>query len=126
MIGPAPPDTHKQSSSSSSTSGQKSEGDSPSQKSSREPGSSDSENRAPIPSNKARPTLNDGTQSPNVDEHGNPRDDVPQEVKQHNSEMEGRYDRAFNHIAEEGKVEKGFWKGGEGGVQGPGKDGGKR
>lgn len=62
------------------------------------------------PSNKARPTLNDGTESPNVDAKGNPKE-VPDDVKQHNKEFEERYDRAYNQIGDGGKVSKGFWKG---------------
>ncbi|KAL1999123.1 hypothetical protein VTN02DRAFT_5004 [Thermoascus thermophilus] len=62
-----------------------------------------------IPSNKAHPTLTDGRQSPNVDEHGNLRPDVPEDVKRHNRELESRYDRAYNQIAEDGKVQKGWW-----------------
>ncbi|KAL4896956.1 hypothetical protein BDV59DRAFT_169429 [Aspergillus ambiguus] len=61
-------------------------------------------------SNKAHPTITDGRQSPNVDDEGNTREDVPQDVKQHNQEMEERYDRPYNQIADEGKVHKGFWK----------------
>jgi hypothetical protein len=54
--------------------------------------------------------LNDGKQSPNVDAHGEPKEDVPDDVKRHNQEMEQRYDRAYNQIGDEGKVQKGFWK----------------
>ncbi|KAK1139625.1 hypothetical protein N8T08_000630 [Aspergillus melleus] len=60
------------------------------------------------PSNKASPTITDGQQSPNIDSKGNPRDDVPPDVKQHNEEMEHRYDRAYNQIADEGEYRKGF------------------
>jgi hypothetical protein len=82
----------------------------------REPGtSSSSSSIAPIiPSNKAHPTLNDGRQTPNVDESGEPLPDadVPEDVKRHNREMDQRYDRAYNQIANEKGtvVEKGFWK----------------
>ncbi|KAN0083321.1 hypothetical protein V8E54_002409 [Elaphomyces granulatus] len=79
-----------------------------------EPGTSSSSSNAPIiPSNKAHPTLNDGKQTPNVDESGEPLPDadVPEDVKRHNREMDQRYDRAYNQIADEkGTVEKGFWK----------------
>jgi len=67
-------------------------------------------NAPTIPSNKARPTLSDGRQSPNVDESGELFPDVPEDVKQHNREMEQRYDRAYNQIADKGTVEKGVWK----------------
>lgn len=63
----------------------------------------------PIPSNKAHPTLRDGNQSPITDAEGNLRDDLPQDVKQHNEEMEDRYDRPFNHISDDGNVEQ-SWK----------------
>lgn len=63
----------------------------------------------PIPSNKAEPTLRDGEASPMADEDGTLRDDLPQDVKKHNQEMEERYDRPYNQMAEEGKVEPG-WK----------------
>jgi hypothetical protein len=39
---------------------------------------------------------------------------VPEDVKRHNRELDQRYDRAYNQIADEGKVNKGFWKGDEG------------
>ncbi|EAU35021.1 predicted protein [Aspergillus terreus NIH2624] len=61
-------------------------------------------------SNKAHPTITDGRQSPNVDDAGNTRDNVPEDVKRHNKEMEERYDRPYNQIADEGKVHKGFWR----------------
>ncbi|KAJ5130427.1 uncharacterized protein N7515_006466 [Penicillium bovifimosum] len=54
---------------------------------------------APIPSNKAKPTLSEGAQSPK---------DYPQDVKQHNKEMEERYDRPYNGITDEGTVEPTF------------------
>ncbi|OKL62708.1 hypothetical protein UA08_01641 [Talaromyces atroroseus] len=66
------------------------------------------------PSNKARPTLSDGRESPNVDLQGNVREDLPEDVKQHNRELQQRYDRAYNQIVDGGKVSKGFWKGGGG------------
>ncbi|KAI9044417.1 uncharacterized protein KD926_001018 [Aspergillus affinis] len=61
-----------------------------------------------MPSNKAHPTITDGQQSPNIDSKGNLRDDVPQDVKQHNKEMSQRHDRAYNQIADEGEYRKGF------------------
>lgn len=70
---------------------------------------SDSSANHPIPSNKAQPTLRDGNQSPMADEEGNLRDDLPQDVKKHNEEIEQRHDRPYNHIADEGGVEK-SWK----------------
>ena len=60
------------------------------------------------PSNQANPTITDGRQSPNIDSKGNPRDDVPSDVKQHNKEMESRHDRPYNQIADEGKYQKGI------------------
>ncbi|KAE8145041.1 hypothetical protein BDV25DRAFT_78555 [Aspergillus avenaceus] len=60
------------------------------------------------PSNKAHPTITDGRQSPNLDSKGNPRSDVPKDVKKHNEEMEKRYDRPYNQIGDEGGVRKGF------------------
>lgn len=65
----------------------------------------------PIPSNQAHPTLSDGRQSPLVDERGNlkPDADVPEDVRRHNEEFRHRYDRAYNQIAEDGKVQKGWW-----------------
>lgn len=59
----------------------------------------------PIPSNKAHPTLRDGRQSPIADKAGNLRDDLPEDVKQHNEEVENRYDRPYNHTADEGNYE---------------------
>lgn len=56
----------------------------------------------PIPSNKAQPTLRDEKQSPTADEDGNLRDDLPQDVKQHNEEMDERYDKPFNRLAKGG------------------------
>lgn len=44
-----------------------------------------------------------------MDRDGNVRPDVPDDVKQHNIEMGERYDRPYNQISDEGKVEKGFW-----------------
>jgi len=63
-----------------------------------------------LPSNKAHPTITDGQQSPNVDENGEPKEDVPQDVKQHNKEMEERHDRAYNRIADGGKTTTGWGK----------------
>lgn len=66
----------------------------------------------PIPSNKAKPTLRDGNQSPMADQEGHLRDDLPEEVKRHNADVEKRYDRPYNHISDEGRVEQ-PWKKGE-------------
>lgn len=63
---------------------------------------------APIPSNKAKPTLQAGTQSPLADNEGRLKKDVPQDVKNHNKEMEERYDRPYNRTSDEGKVEPAF------------------
>ncbi|KAJ5773919.1 hypothetical protein N7457_008815 [Penicillium paradoxum] len=63
---------------------------------------------APIPSNKARPTLRAGTQSPLADNEGHLREDLPEDVKKHNKEMEERYDRPYNRTSDEGKVEPAF------------------
>ncbi|CAI7658592.1 unnamed protein product [Penicillium pancosmium] len=37
------------------------------------------------------------------------REDLPEDVKKHNKEMDQRYDKPYNHIADGGNVEKG-WK----------------
>ena len=63
----------------------------------------------PIPSNKAQPALRDGRQSPMADVEGKLRDDLPEDVKRHNTELEQRYDRPYNHIADEGNV-KAVWE----------------
>lgn len=62
----------------------------------------------PIPSNKAHPTLRDGRQSNLADMEGKKHEDLPEDVRKHNEEMKNRYDRPYNHIADEGPVEKGF------------------
>ncbi|KAF3386350.1 hypothetical protein F1880_001065 [Penicillium rolfsii] len=63
----------------------------------------------PIPSNNAKPTLRDGRSSPIADFEGNVKDDVPEDVKRHNEDMENRHDRSYNHIADGGKVEDRDW-----------------
>jgi hypothetical protein len=63
---------------------------------------------APIPSNNAKPTLREGTQSPLADHEGNLKEDLPQDVKKHNKEMEERYDRPYNSISDKGTVEPAF------------------
>ncbi|OJJ51514.1 hypothetical protein ASPZODRAFT_402910 [Penicilliopsis zonata CBS 506.65] len=68
----------------------------------------------PIPSNKAHPTLSNGWASPNIDEDGNHRADIPEDVKRHNAEMDQRHDKSYNSIGDSGKVEKKFWTEGEG------------
>ncbi|KAJ5163519.1 uncharacterized protein N7500_005349 [Penicillium coprophilum] len=69
----------------------------------------DSANR-PIPSNKAKPTLHEGERSPVIDKEGNPKKDLPEDVKKHNREMEERYDKPFNHAKDDGTVEAAFKK----------------
>lgn len=69
----------------------------------------DSSTNYPVPSNNAEPTLRDGRQSPIADHEGNLREDLPKDVKKHNEEMDHRYDKPYNHIADGGNVEKG-WK----------------
>ena len=103
--GPPPPDTGKDSSEPNPSSKKQSE------KQEQEQAKHEELYQKKRPSNKARPTLNSGRESPNVDEQGNVRDDVPEDVKQHNREMEQRHDKAYNQIGDEGKVKKGFWKG---------------
>ncbi|KAJ5390614.1 uncharacterized protein N7496_001682 [Penicillium cataractarum] len=56
----------------------------------------------PIPSNDAKPTLRDGRSSPIADFEGNLKDDLPEDVKKHNEDVENRYDRPYNHIADWG------------------------
>ncbi|KAJ5104083.1 hypothetical protein N7532_004612 [Penicillium argentinense] len=63
----------------------------------------------PIPSNKAEPTLRDGLQSPIADYEGNLREDLPKDVKEHNEDMEHRYDRPYNRVDDEGNVKE-SWK----------------
>ncbi|KAJ5167935.1 uncharacterized protein N7482_003529 [Penicillium canariense] len=63
----------------------------------------------PIPSNKAQPTLSDGRQSPVADFEGNLKDNLPEDVKKHNEDLENRYDRPYNHVGDEGNVEN-TWK----------------
>jgi hypothetical protein len=63
----------------------------------------------PIPSNNAKPTLQDSRQSPIADHEGHLREDLPEDVKKHNKEMDERYDKPYNHITDGGNVEKG-WK----------------
>ena len=62
--------------------------------------------RNPIPSNKARPTLRDGKQSPIADFEGNLKKDLPEEVKKHNEEVENRYDRPYNRVGDQGRFQK--------------------
>ncbi|KAJ5792855.1 uncharacterized protein N7503_008833 [Penicillium pulvis] len=62
----------------------------------------------PIPSNNAHPTLTDGRQSNLADMEGKKHEDLPEDVRKHNEEMENRYDRPYNHISDEGNVEKAF------------------
>jgi hypothetical protein len=62
----------------------------------------------PIPSNKAQPTLHDGNQSPIADDEGNLKDNLPEDVKRHNEEVEDRYDRPYNHMGDKGSPENNF------------------
>lgn len=62
----------------------------------------------PIPSNNAHPTLRDGRQSNLADMEGVKHEDLPEDVRKHNEDMENRYDRPYNHIGDEGKIEKAF------------------
>ncbi|KAJ5795488.1 uncharacterized protein N7518_004028 [Penicillium psychrosexuale] len=62
----------------------------------------------PIPSNKAKPTLNEGEQSPLVDREGNPKKDIPEDVKKHNQDMEQRYDKPYSGTADDGTVKPTF------------------
>ena len=62
----------------------------------------------PIPSNKAKPTINEGEQSPLVDREGNPKKDIPEDVKKHNREMEERYDKPYNYTGDDGAVKPSF------------------
>ncbi|KAI9929129.1 hypothetical protein ASPWEDRAFT_169033 [Aspergillus wentii DTO 134E9] len=105
--GPPPPDVGQKSSSSSS----QSTASTPKSSAPKEPEPAEERPIETTPSNNARPTLSDARQSPNVDENGNPRPDVPEDVKQHNAEVENRYDRSYNQIADEGKIQRGSWTG---------------
>ncbi|EKV07319.1 putative serine-rich protein [Penicillium digitatum] len=62
----------------------------------------------PIPSNKAKPTLSKGEQSPLTDREGNPKKDLPEDVKKHNQEMEERYDKPYNSTGDDGTVKPAF------------------
>ena len=64
----------------------------------------------PIPSNKAHPTLRDGRQSNLADMEGKRHEDLPEDVRRHNEEMEHRYDRPYNHTADQGRIEHAFEK----------------
>ncbi|KAL4915327.1 hypothetical protein BDW62DRAFT_188777, partial [Aspergillus aurantiobrunneus] len=97
--GPPPPDVHKENHSKSQ----------PSYKQSESSSGGIEEDISTKPSNKAKPTITDGRQSANVDGEGNTRPDVPEDVKKHNEDVEQRFDKPYNRIKDEGKVEKGFW-----------------
>ncbi|RDW86385.1 uncharacterized protein DSM5745_03027 [Aspergillus mulundensis] len=58
------------------------------------------------PSNNAKPTIR---QSSNVDDDGNVKANVPDDVKKHNEEIDQRHDKPYNRIHDDGKVGKGFW-----------------
>ena len=75
----------------------------------RDSGGTEGSPNHPIPSNEAHPTLRDGKQSPIADFEGNLRENLPRDVKEHNEEVEHRYDRAYNHMGDEGGVKK-AWK----------------
>ncbi|KAJ5239308.1 hypothetical protein N7468_003927 [Penicillium chermesinum] len=62
----------------------------------------------PIPSNNAHPTLRDGRQSNLANMAGVKHEDLPEDVRKHNEEMEHRYDRPYNHIGDGGKIEHAF------------------
>lgn len=62
----------------------------------------------PIPSNNAHPTLRDGRQSNLADMEGKRHEDLPEDVRKHNENMVNRYDRSYNHIADEGNIEHAF------------------
>ena len=64
----------------------------------------------PIPSNHAHPTLRDGRQSNLSNMEGKRHEDLPEDVRRHNEEMEHRYDRPYNHTADEGRIEHAFEK----------------
>ncbi|KAJ5550969.1 hypothetical protein N7535_001092 [Penicillium sp. DV-2018c] len=70
----------------------------PEQQTTATPAEEDS-NNAPIPSNKAKPTLSKGER---------PSNDLPQDVKKHNQEMEERYDRPYNSINDKGSAEPNY------------------
>ncbi|KAL5338706.1 hypothetical protein BJX70DRAFT_398449 [Aspergillus crustosus] len=81
----------------------------PSYNQSRDPSGRVEEDISTTPSNNAKPTITGGKQSSNVDNDGNTRPDVPEDVKKHNAEIDQRHDKPYNRIKDEGKVEKGFW-----------------
>jgi hypothetical protein len=67
----------------------------------RDSGGTEGSPKHPIPSNKARPTLQDGKHSPIADFEGNLREDLPKDVKEHNEEVKHRNDRPHNHMTDE-------------------------
>ncbi|RAL15525.1 uncharacterized protein BO97DRAFT_411641 [Aspergillus homomorphus CBS 101889] len=50
------------------------------------------------PSNKAKPTITDGENSPNAELDGTVKENVSEDVKQHNKEMDQRYDHSYNQV----------------------------
>ncbi|RMJ24167.1 Conserved serine-rich protein [Aspergillus sp. HF37] len=117
--GPPPPNVSEQASPSSSPSPSEPRSSAPAsanaapQPASSEPGPSQGHPTTQTPSNQAHPTLTDGRPSPYVDENGNLRPNVPEDVKEHNKSMEDRYDRPYNQIGDEGTVQAGYsskWK----------------
>ncbi|KAL4885068.1 hypothetical protein BJY04DRAFT_181294 [Aspergillus karnatakaensis] len=97
--GAPPPDVKSENSSKSQ----------PSYKQSRNPSGEIEEDINTRPSNNAKPTITDGKQSQNVDDDGNTKANVPEDVKKHNEEIDNRHDKPYNRIKDEGKVGKGFW-----------------
>ncbi|OJJ00405.1 hypothetical protein ASPVEDRAFT_39866 [Aspergillus versicolor CBS 583.65] len=81
----------------------------PSYKQSESPTGEEEEDINTRPSNNAKPTITDGHQSANVDKEGNMKPNVPEDVKRHNEDIDKRFDKPYNRIKDEGKVEKGFW-----------------
>lgn len=45
-----------------------------------------------------------------ADMEGKLKDDLPNDVKRHNKDLENRYDRPYNHISDSGHVENTFVK----------------
>lgn len=99
LTGPPPPNVTSENNSKSQ----------PSYKQSESPTGEEEEDINTRPSNNAKPTITDGHQSANVDKEGNMKPNVPEDVKRHNEDIDKRFDKPYNRIKDEGKVEKGFW-----------------
>ena len=97
--GPPPPNVSSENSSKSQ----------PSYKQSESPTGEVEEDTNTRPSNNAKPTITDGHQSANVDEEGNMKPNVPEDVKRHNEDIDKRFDKPYNRINQDGKVGKGYW-----------------